>query len=151
LRKTSNVQSGVDLPDVNVWFALGFPDHPRHACAVRYWQEEAAPRQAFCRVTNLGLVRLYTNRTAMLEAPMTVPEAWTAYQKLRAAPGVQWADEPPECDALLGRWAVSGDFTPRLWTDAYLAAFTVAAGFRLVSMDGDFDRFKGLDFLHLEP
>ncbi len=41
----------------------------------------------------------------------------------------------------------------RLWTDAYLAAFALAGGYRLVSFDRDFLRFRpyGLNLLLLEP
>jgi predicted nucleic acid-binding protein len=38
----------------------------------------------------------------------------------------------------------------RMWTDSYLAAFALASKSRLVSFDGDFNRFAGLDFLHLK-
>jgi predicted nucleic acid-binding protein len=34
--------------------------------------------------------------------------------------------------------------TPGLWTDAYLAAFALSAGLRMVSFDSDFGRFAGL-------
>jgi predicted nucleic acid-binding protein len=38
-----------------------------------------------------------------------------------------------------------------MWTDAYLAAFAITSGSRLVSFDADFARFPGLHFLHLKP
>ena len=37
-----------------------------------------------------------------------------------------------------------------MWTDSYLAAFALASKSRLVSFDGDFNCFAGLDFLHLK-
>ena len=45
----------------------------------------------------------------------------------------------------------SRGFSHRLWTDAYLAAFSFASGCRLVSFDADFRRFPGLNFLRLQP
>ena len=42
-------------------------------------------------------------------------------------------------------------FSPRLWTDAYLAAFALAGGHRLVTFDQDFLRFPGLEVLRLSP
>ena len=36
------------------------------------------------------------------------------------------------------------------WTDAYLAAFALTAGMRLVSFDSGFTRFKDLDCLILD-
>ena len=43
----------------------------------------------------------------------------------------------------------SAELTPRLCTDAYLAALAIANGWRLVSFDRDFERFKGLERLAL--
>jgi predicted nucleic acid-binding protein len=37
------------------------------------------------------------------------------------------------------------------WTDAYLAAFAMASGSRLVTFDAHFHRYPGLEFLHLRP
>lgn len=33
----------MDLPDLNVWFALLVPEHPFHARALRYWREAEDP------------------------------------------------------------------------------------------------------------
>jgi uncharacterized protein len=44
--------------------------------------------------------------------------------------------------------AASG-FPHRLCNDAYLAAFAMANNCLLVSFDGDFSRFAGLNFLYL--
>lgn len=140
----------VDLPDVNVWLALGVADHAHHQCARRYWYEEASDRLAFCRVTALGFLRLATNATVMGGQPLSVPEAWEAYGAFRRLPEVLLASEPEDCEAWLERWAMGERLTPRHWTDAYLAAFARAGGLRLVSFDGDFARFDGLDLLRLK-
>ncbi len=139
-----------DLPDINVWFAQGMADHPHHGRATRYWNDEAAERIAFCRITALGLVRLSINSGPMGGKPLTVPDAWSAYQRIRGLPEVFLAPEPAPCEAALHDWIQQGLVTHRLWTDAYLAAFAVSAGMRLVSFDRDFARFPGLDMLHLE-
>jgi toxin-antitoxin system PIN domain toxin len=139
----------VDLPDVNVWLALSVSEHPNHDRARAYWHEEAAARLAFCRVTTLGLLRLMTNDAAMGGVPLGVGDAWKAYATWRAMSDVILAVEPDGCEPLLAGWADGGLLTPRLWTDAYLAAFARAAGLRVVSFDRDFDRFDGLDRLVL--
>ena len=140
-----------DLPDIGIWLALNLSTHPHHARDRRYWSEEAAERVAFCRVTALGFVRLSTNAPAMYGAPLTIPEAWHDYLGFRQLPEVTFMPEPEGCEAVLSAWAAAGVFTARLLTDAYLAAFAVAGGCRLVSFDRDFRRFTGLNFLHLEP
>lgn len=138
-----------DLPDINVWLAHGVEDHPDHERAIRYWSDEAATQVAFCRVTALGLLRLSTHAAPMRGKPLGVGEAWAAYQAIVTLPEVTFALEPPGCESVLGQWVDRGHVAPRLWTDAYLAAFAVASGMRLVTFDSDFTRFPGLDLLLL--
>lgn len=150
MRKRSRVAGPIDFPDVNVWLAASVADHVHHQRVRQYWYREAADQLAFCRVTALGLLRLSTNSAAMNGQPLTVPEAWEAYGAFRRLPEVLLLDEPEGCEAWLERWALGNRLTPRKWTDAYLAAFAKAGGMRLVSFDGDFTQFDGLDLLHLE-
>ena len=140
----------VDLPDVNVWLAASFADHPHHQRARHYWYEEAGDQLAFCRVTALGFLRLSTNAAAMGGQPLTVPQAWQAYRTFRQLPEVRLVDEPGSCEVWLERWALGNRPASRQWTDAYLAAVARAGEFRLVSFDGDFKHFDGLDLLRLE-
>lgn len=52
------VGPSADLPDLNVWLALVWPDHSHHRQAVHYWEQQAAEQVLFCTVTALGLIRL---------------------------------------------------------------------------------------------
>lgn len=140
----------IDLPDVNVWLAFSVADHPHHQRARRYWYEESGDELVFCRVTALGFLRLATNATVMGGQPLTVSQAWQAYSSFRRLPEVALAAEPEGCEECLEEWILENTLTPRQWTDAYLAAFAKAGGFRLVSFDGDFTSFDGLDLLRLE-
>lgn len=137
-----------DLPDVNVWVALALKNHPFHARAHEYWRTDSASALSFCRTSALGFVRVCSMRATVGE-PFTHSESWNAYQGWRRQPGVAYLEEPEGLESLLGGWAQSGIVTPRTWTDAYLAAFAIRAGVRLVSFDADFRRFPGLDSLHL--
>jgi toxin-antitoxin system PIN domain toxin len=141
--------ANVDMLDVNVWFALAIEDHPFHERAAEYWQNESSERFAFCRITALGLLRLCANPAAIPGDPMTVDEAWNAYAAFRGLPEVDSVTESESCEILLAQWAEHSLFTPKRWTDAYLAAFAISGGMRLVSFDDDFRKFAGLDFLHL--
>lgn len=141
----------VDLPDVNVWLALSLPDHPHHSRAYRYWREQAASEIAFCRVTALAYVRLTTQAKVMAGDPLTVAQAWETYRAYCELPEVAFAPEPFGCETQLQAWILDDLVTPRLWTDAYLSAFALAAGYRLVTFDGDFARFSGLNLLRLGP
>ena len=140
----------IDLPDVNVWLAFSVADHVHHQRARRYWYEESGDQLAFCRVTALGFLRLATNAPVMSGQPLTVRQAWQAYGGFRQLPEVMLATEPEGCEAWLEQWALEDGSKPRQWTDAYLAAFAKAGGLRLVSFDGDFTRFDGLNLLRLE-
>ncbi len=133
-----------------MWLALSVADHPHHEIARRYWYEQAGERLAFCRMTAMGLLRLSTNATAMAGAPLSVAEAWRAYLAFRALPEVIMVHEDASCEPVLTAWVSAGLVTPRLWTDAYLAALAHAEGYRLVSFDRDYARFSELDFLNLK-
>jgi toxin-antitoxin system PIN domain toxin len=143
------VTTRIDLLDVNVWLALSVPEHPHHPLARDYWQGHAAERLAFCRVTMLGFLRLLTHPTVMGDQPLGATEAWLAYETWRGTGDVVLVAEPDACELLLAEWSRAGRLSPRLWTDAYLAAFALGAGYRLVSFDGDFTRFDGLELLLL--
>jgi toxin-antitoxin system PIN domain toxin len=138
----------VDLLDLNVWFALLVPEHPFHPRARAYWEEASDP--FLVRVTALGLLRLLTNAKAMDGKPLGVREAWEVYRELRLGSGVPLLEEPQGLDEVLAD-LVRGGLSPRLWTDAYLAAFALAGGHRLVTFDQDFLRFPGLEVLRLFP
>lgn len=138
----------IDLPDINVWLALIDKRHVQHDAAKHYWEEQAAGTLAFCRVTTLGFLRLSTH-ARVLANPLSVPEAWITYQRFLAIPILRFMAEPSGLDDHFRALTTTGDFPHRLWTDAYLAAFCMAANCRLVSFDGDFQRFPGLSFLRL--
>lgn len=148
--KRQPVQPNVDFLDVNVWIALSLEDHPHHPRAHHYWHHESRPHIAFCRQTSLALVRLLTQPAVTNGRPMTLPEAWQNYQAFRGLPEVVLLEESRKIESILGAWASSDTARPRLWTDAYLAAFAKAGTLRMVSFDNDFSRFTDLDLLRLE-
>ena len=125
----------LDLPDVNVWLALSAPDHVHHVRSRQYWDDEASDRLALCPMTSLALLRLLTNARVMGEAVLTGGDAWTALATWRASARVVTLPEPVGLDEVLGRIAQQVDVRGADWTDAYLAAFAIASGCRLVSFD----------------
>jgi toxin-antitoxin system PIN domain toxin len=143
--------SSTDLLDANVWLALAAEAHAHHAHAKAYWEKEATPEIAFCRVTQLALLRHLTNKTIMGDQMLTPANAWKKLQEFQALPEVRTLAEPAGLDGCLGAFCNLGRTTPNLWTDAYLAAFAKCAGLRLVTFDQGFSRFKGLELLTLKP
>lgn len=85
----------------------------------------------------------------MAGRPLSVAEAWIAYQAFQNLPEVIHLAEPAACETKLRSWAFGESATSRLWTDAYLAAFSWSAGARMVSFDRDFTRMEDLDLLFL--
>lgn len=138
-----------DLLDVSVWVSLSAPDHVHHIRARRYWDNEAAADLAFCRVTALALLRFLTNPRILGEAALDGAGAWRALVTWLAVRGVSFLREPAGLDEWLARWSGELDLRGGQWTDAYLAAFAVASGCRLVAFDADFRRYSGVEFLHL--
>lgn len=142
--------TALDLPDLNLWLALTDADHQHHGIARKYWEDQAATRLGFCRVTMLGLLRLLTNRTVMAGRPFTASEAWSAYRTYVELPEVVFLDETTGTAHQFAVWTDTASFPRTSWTDAWLAALALTAEARLVSFDNDFRAFDGLDFLHLK-
>jgi toxin-antitoxin system PIN domain toxin len=140
-----------DLLDASVWIALSAPDHVHHARARRYWDDESVDEIVFCRLTALALLRHLTNRHIVGPDALDGRGAWRALATWLAVPRVTLIGEPAGVDELLGRWSGELDLRGGHWTDAYLAAFAAASGCRLVALDGDFERYPDLAFLHLVP
>jgi hypothetical protein len=138
-----------DLPDVNVWLALSVPEHVHHAAALQWWEHGAAPRCHFNRVTMLGLVRLLAQPRVMGPGALSAAAAFGIWQRWAALPEVVLQSDPAGLDSDLAR-LTAPDLPPRLLTDAYLAAFAMRAGLRLVSFDADFARFPALNWLQLQ-
>jgi toxin-antitoxin system PIN domain toxin len=140
-----------DLLDASVWLPLSAPDHVHYSRARRYWDDEAAGELAFCRVTALALLRHLTSPRILGEAALDGRAAWRALETWLALPQITLLSEPAGLDELLGQWAGQLDLRAGKWTDAYLAAFAVASGCRLVAFDRDFRRYPAIEFLQLRP
>jgi len=140
----------VNLPDSNVWLALALSAHVHHRAA-RDWLDAIDEPAAvlFCRATQQAFLRLLTNAAVLApygNPPLTNREAWSAYESLTADDRVVLeAREPARLESLWRQLAVRETASPKLWMDAYLAAFALAGGCRLVTSDTGFRQFDGLD------
>jgi uncharacterized protein len=138
------------LCDTNVWLALALSGH-RHHDAARGWLDSVDERSDvyFCRATQQSLVRLLTTR-AVLGAygnpPLSNAAAWEAYSEFLADDRIAMAsNEPSRLEEVWKQYALRDAASPKLWMDSYLAAFAVAAGLALVTIDSDFLQFADLD------
>jgi toxin-antitoxin system PIN domain toxin len=106
----------------------------------------------FCRSTQQSFLRLLT--TSAVLAPYGIPAlsnkaAWSAYEGFRADKRIAWVDEPPGLETHWKKLGSGKIPSPKLWMDAYLAAFALAGGYQIVSTDKAFKQFKRLDLIVL--
>lgn len=132
------------LPDVNFWLALVFESHRFHASA-RDWMLAVAPRcVVFCRVTQLGFLRLATNLKAFPTGAVSMSRAWQIYNQLSLDDRVGFAEEPELVEEQLRLLTQRQSFSTTVWTDAYLAAFAQSVNSELVSFDRGFEQYQNL-------
>jgi toxin-antitoxin system PIN domain toxin len=124
------------FPDVNVWVSLAHAWHPHHESAT-LWIDPLGPecRIYFCRLTQLGLLRVLTTRSAMGEDVMTQAAAWKVYDLLLQDRRNDYLDEPHGLEPRFRRNTGRGEASPKQWADGYIVAFAEAAGLRLVTFD----------------
>jgi hypothetical protein len=133
------------LPDVNVWLALAFDSHQHHKPAVEWFSTADVESCCFCRFSQLAFLRLATTPGVMMDQALTLKEAWLAYDALYNDPRVVFADEPDDLEPLWRGYTQHNMFSPKVWNDAYLAAFAQAADIELVTFDKGFVQYRNAD------
>ena len=139
------------LPDINFWVALAFQSHQHHASA-KSWMK-SAPLQSccFCRLAQLGFLRISSNRKIFPLDALPMHEAWRVFDELLADYRVVFADEPDDVEVILRSLTQQQTFSTNVWGDAYLAAFAKAADFEVVTFDGGFIQYRNLKCTILKP
>lgn len=125
------------FPDLNVWLALSLQSHVHHHAAA-HWLEalSGSQRLCFCRITQLGLLRLLTTAQLMGDDEvLTQAEAWSVYDEWVSDERVQYLDEPADLEESLRDLTRCRRVAPKDWADSYLIAFAKSAGIRLVTFD----------------
>jgi toxin-antitoxin system PIN domain toxin len=141
------------LADSNVWLALALSKHGLHQTVRAWFARQKLPKSVmFCRATQQSFLRLLT--TSAVLAPYAIPPlankaAWSVYEGFLADKRVSWVPEPRGLGSLWKNLAASSKPSPKLWMDAYLAAFALAAGYGIVTTDKAFKQFKELDVIVL--
>ena len=134
------------LFDSNTWLALTFSAHPHHALAQKLFAEASAGNPAcFCRATQQSFLRLSTT-PATLHAygaeGFTNQDAAKLIKTLSGLSAVSTLEEP---SGLESRWldlAGLPSASPKVWMDAYLAAFAIGHDAEFVTLDRDFQNFE---------
>jgi toxin-antitoxin system PIN domain toxin len=119
--------------------ALTHAGHVHHLVARDWFASlEADVRFCFCRFTQLGLLRLLTAEAVMGEEVMNQPEAWGVYDRWLADDRVAFLEEPAGLERRFRAMTRLKRAAPKLWADAYLAAFAEASQLTLVTFDKAF-------------
>ncbi|MEM8944183.1 MAG: TA system VapC family ribonuclease toxin [Planctomycetota bacterium] len=132
------------LPDVNVWLAMAFQTHVHHESA-KAWLAAIESPIFFCRLTQQGLLRIACNPKVFGADAVTLGQAWELYDAFQTDERIAYLDEPADLETKWRQLTENGSTKPNVWSDAYLAAFSIAAGLKVVTFDRDFLRFEGLD------
>jgi toxin-antitoxin system PIN domain toxin len=144
----------VNLPDTSVWLALSLSGHVFHAAARDWFARQSGDGSVvFCRATQQSFLRLLTTEAILRpygSPAATNKEAWTAYHAFRTDQRIAFVSVPPSIDAVWEQLAVRGSSSPKLWMDAYFAAFAIAGRYKFVTTDTAFRQFTGLDLVILQ-
>lgn len=125
------------LLDTNVWLAAAWRNHSQHHIASD-WMDAQDDDLAFCRVTQMGLLRLVSNPAITQDDVMTRRQAWDLVEQFMSDPRVRFLAEPQGLAQIWMAFSKRDDRSYLLWTDDYLAAFAQAAGIELVTFDRAF-------------
>jgi len=88
------VSGEIKLADANVWLAVAFSDHLHHAKAKAWFDSQGENSSAFCRITQMALLRHLTNSKIMGQFVQSQRDAWGNYQQLANDPRVVFLAEP---------------------------------------------------------
>ena len=140
------------LFDTSVWIALSFDRHRSHGVASAFLPRLSSEAPAFlCRATEQSwmrllstpaLHRLYRTKTLSNKHCRCLLEDWRSRSYTRTLDS-----EPEGTRALWLELASLDSASPKVWMDAYLAAFAIRGKLRLVTLDRDFRSWvsKGLE------
>jgi len=132
------------LADVNLLLACCYQGHAHHVAALHWLDEQEASDVVICHQTQLGLLRLLTNASLMGKSVCTLSQAWDVYDLMMSDERFDFQAESPGLEGALRENTQSGRVSPKLWQDAYLAAFARTAKLRLATFDRGFKQFSAL-------
>ncbi|MGH9609835.1 MAG: TA system VapC family ribonuclease toxin [Bryobacteraceae bacterium] len=124
--------------------------HIHHVAAREWFTDQFDASVAFCRVTQMALLRLLTNRHVMGGDPSSITGAWEVFVELRHDPRVVFAADHEKVDAVWCRFLMLPGIGPSAWTDAYLAALAQTHSYSLATFDTGFKRWSDLSLTLLE-
>jgi len=141
------------LADSNIWLALVLSAHEHHSRVSEWFVDQGPKEVAFCRMTQISFLRLLTTRAVLStygNPPLTNEQASALYDGLLRDPRVSFASEPSALDEYWSSLTNLPSSSPKLWMDAYLAAFAISGRHQLVTIDAGFTQFRDLNLVLLQ-
>jgi toxin-antitoxin system PIN domain toxin len=127
------------LIDINVWLALSWRRHPCAGPALTWFGDlhQNNIRLLFCRVSQLGLLRMLTNEQVMGPSVLNTADALSIFDTWCEDPRVEFVAEPKGIEPVLR--GVLSEFAKKSATkaimDAYLVGFAETEKATLVTFD----------------
>jgi hypothetical protein len=90
------------------------------------------------------LLRLATNPAAVADEALTCAKAWSVYDQFLADPRITFATEPAGIEPAWREYSAPFQYSPKVWTDAYLAAFARCASLHVVTFDEGMRQYRGV-------
>ena len=134
------------LPDINFWLAIDIAAHQHHQSALAWFTQHLGEPLIFCRNTQQGYLRLLTNPAPRGAGGFAVnmAQAWQHYDQFLSNPSIRFEAEPIGIESVWRQYTQGKTFSPKLWNDAYLAAFVKQRDYNLVTFDQGFQNYPGL-------
>ena len=125
------------MPDLNVWLALSWVNHKHSAAAWNWFSGLGDDGFFFCRITQIGLLRLLTTEGIMGDEVLTIGAAWKVYDRWLEDSRVAIRHEPADINAAFraAMQPVIRLAAPKAIGDSYLLAASQTMGATLVTFD----------------
>ena len=124
------------LPDINVWLALHHQVHRHHLKAVQWFRSlDTDSRLIFCRHTQIGMFRLLTTQAVMGDEVLTQKQCWAIFSHWIDGDRAALLADPAGVDERFEALTSADLPSPKVWADAYLAAFAESGDLTLVTFD----------------
>jgi uncharacterized protein len=95
-------------------------------------------------VTQLGFLRLVTNKKIFPRDALTMCQAWDSFDEMFSDYRVAFAEEPHNLETAWRSITQQATYSTKVWNDAYLAAFAQTVDFEVVSFDKGFSSYPHL-------
>lgn len=140
------------LVDANVWLPILVERHEHHQAASAWWDNCDPVAACWCRPVQQTVLRLLSNPRVMGDDLLSPDEAWRIWEELTL--DKRTAFLPLEPRGLEPAWRENirdRAPTPKLWMDAYLAAWAEAAGLTMATFDSGFQNYPRIQMHLLSP